>query len=287
MTTDSLRPITFRVTIDGSGYTSNTGDETGFIDPVKTVEYMAMTGKQSTITPTASDGDTVKVNGVSITFTTDGGLTVSGIVATINELTHAHHVVASVADTDKLLLVNEAMYEGNAISVTGEDSVLTALGFNPPSDIAAPTEPTSKATSLSKERGNIRWKLLVDNVSYNSTPRFIGAIVQEDATIDAAAEEFEFTVQFAVDGHVWTHDELNDGAVIEGIPALKRMVARTLVQTKSENRAYVDPTNDSNGGTGKTIARKLSVEYVTAAALEDDLVDAEALVTVETIPSVG
>lgn len=280
-TIDSYKPVFYRVSIDASTL-NNSAPADGFIDPTTVERYRRVdihTGTQSA--PTVADGDTIKISGVSITFTTAGGLDLTGIVDTINEMTTFHHAIAS-DNGGNLELTNEALYEGYGLTMFEvTPGVLAKLGFVNPTVATQPRpEVTDRAASLAKERGNVRWEILCKLLNYNASTYFMGAVVK-DGDIDTDPTTIEFTVGFHSLGHVYTNDELNNNAIIEGIPAVKRLVARALTFGATLVRDFIDPTPTTEGF---EIGSK--IEKVVVGALADNLGDAEDATTVTAIVDV-
>lgn len=279
MTIDSVRPILYRVTIDDSGL-GGSAPEDGFIDAVIPEDYAnayILTGTQTN--PTVNDDDTIKINEITVVFP-NGSTDLTGIIAKINELTDQHHVVASNS-SNKLQLTNENLYEGNVITVTGEVSVLTDLGYVDPVLSAIPGNfPSSLANGRAKARANARWRFVIEQLHRDTSPVFIQAVDQVGADVDTPPSEVQLTVAYDRSWQIYTYDEDNNNAIIEGEYAIRRAVARAL--TKSETRSLVvyDPTSNSG------IVRGNRDELVEIGALAADLATAEANITVETIINV-
>jgi hypothetical protein len=145
----------------------------------------------------------------------------------------------------------------------------------------ASAEPASLTTSLAKERGNIRYTKMLENISENSTPVDILNIVATGADVNTEATTFAFTVVYDRVNSVYTRNELSSNAIITGIAALKRQVARTFAQSIVKNTVVYDPTlvYPPDGG----VAFGQSVKIVTAEAPLTDLTTIEGNITVSQI----
>jgi hypothetical protein len=278
---DSNRPVFFNVAINGSSFSSNSAPNDGFIDPTTVQRYEQVIVQTGTSSPSATNGDTVTVNDVSITFTTAGGLSGSGIVATINAQSDEHHVVASLS-SGNLQLTNSATYENYGILLTGTPAVLAELGWTAP----VTTMPNSAgvdtlADSQAKSRANSRWNTLNKMIGFEATPIYVGGVVVTGGGIDSAPTAISFTVAYSDVSNLYTYDELNDNALMKGIPALTRMVARAMTTTRTENTAVINPGTDANWHF--TIGDQ--VEALVVGAIATDLSTAAAAITVTTIPT--
>ena len=277
---DSSRPLSFRVVIDDGGL-GGTAPADGFIDPTivgKHMDVITVTGTQAN--PTVSDGDSIQISGITISFLT-GALNLAGIIDTINALTEHHHAVATASGGSELVLTNEAMFEGNAMTVTGDDTVLTALGIDDAATVQPKALPTNLVTARAKARANIRWKMLTQQITRDSSPLHIGAVDKIGGDVDTAPSEISFAVTYANLGHVITHDELDSNeSVLEGIVAIRRMAARALLSSRKQNFDIVDPTITAAGS-----VIGMRIEEVEVGELTSSLATAEAAITVSVIPN--
>lgn len=281
MSIDSFRPSMLRVVIDATGL-GGVAPADGFIDPTTVYKYRQLQAQVGTvIAPTVSDGDTITIGGTSITFTTSVGLTLAGIILAINELTDVHHVIASNNGANKLKLTNEISYETFGMTVAGPVSVLTALGFVTPVVSYPYSQVASLVLSEAKARANERWNLLTKLLGSEVSPSHVGGIEAPGATIDAEATEISFTVTYQDFNAIYTYDELNNNALLKGIPAVKRWVARALITNRNIVIPVFDPTHVTVGTT--YFERGERVESLVVAALAADLATAEANITVDSI----
>lgn len=130
MPTASLIPTYYRVTWTGNSptdYNALTGNQAGGIDNTHPERYNRMiriTGTDSSVSVT--NGHSFKINQVTVTFTTAGGLNLAGVISTINLLTTEHHVYAVELPSNYVTLINASGWEGNSIEL-GAGSTGTAL----------------------------------------------------------------------------------------------------------------------------------------------------------------
>jgi len=276
---DSFRNPLIGVSIDLSSFTASAPAD-GAIDPTSVQKYMEIEVQTGTVTnPTVMNGDTITINEVSITFTTGGGLTLSGIIATINALTDDHHVIASNS-SNKLALTTEPLYETYGINMAGSVTVLNELGFNPP----VTTYPNSAGVdsltdATAKVRGNSRWQTLMKMLNFEATVANVGGVRLTGGGIDSQPTAISFTVGYYDFSQIYTYDELNNNALLKGVPALTRMIARALTTDRFEVRDVINPTVviAPDNTVGDQI---LTVEV---GALSDNLTDATSVITVTPI----
>jgi len=280
MTIDSSRPILFNITIDGSGFTGSAPAD-GFIDPIKAEKYAAIYTVTGTVSaPTVTAGDVIFVNGVSITFVS-GATALADIVTAINAFTDSHHAVASDVG-GYLVLTDENYFEGNSIVVTGLPAVLTEIGFVAPVVSAIPGAfPSTLANGEAKARGNERWKLVTEQLSRDTSPLYVAAIVETGNNVNTQPSAISFTASYTDVSFVYTYDETNNNAILNGIPAIIRCVARALMVDKFMNVVVYDPTHDTTGNPKGDV-----IEYLEIGALTTDLATAEAAVSVTVIANV-
>lgn len=272
---DSARPVFFRVAIDASGLES-AGDAVGFVDPTLTYKYEQIkTRLGDEAAPTVSDGDTIKINGIAVTFTTSVGLDLAGIIDAINALTPQHHVVAS--DDGALSLTNERLYEGVGITVTEvTPGVLAAIGFVTTTDSVGASVSTL-AFSRAKARANARWHQMLLALNTSASTYHVGSVVS-DGEVDADPTLLEFTVGYYLPNQVTAYDESNNNALLEGTQAIKRLVARALMFDASPIMIVFNPTLDGAGFKIGNLNERLHI-----ATLAADLATAEAAITVTPI----
>lgn len=280
MTADNNRPIIFRVEIEDTGL-NTTAPSDGFIDSTSVARYRSINTLTGTDEPGMSDGDTIRINGVHVTFTIAGGLDLAGVVDTIAALTTVHHVIPYIDGTN-LVLTNEPLFEGYGITVTEVTSgALARMGFAVFTTATVPgTNVSTLVLSRAKERANSRWERVITELSQTASPVAISNIEKNGGTVDDSPSRIELSVAF-VPGNVFTYDENNNNEIIWGVPAVKRMIARALMWSGRQIRVVFDPTLS---GDGFALGNKL--ETVTIGALADDLATAEGAITVSVVSNV-
>lgn len=238
---DSFRPVLMGVSINLSSYTASAPAD-GTIDPItiKSYEQIKVYTASSNYS-TVTTGDTIFINDCAVTFTTGAGLTLADVAATINTLTDEHHVIASVSGS-KLVMQNEPLYETYGIQVVGSTADLTDLGFvNPVITTPYSAGVDTLVDSTAKSRGNSRWNTMMKLLSFEGTVLNVGGVRMTGNTINAAPSALSFTVAYPDYGQIYTYDELNNNALMEGVQALIRKVARALAITYYDNLDIINP----------------------------------------------
>jgi len=102
-----------------------------------------------------------------------------------------------------------------------------------------------------KEQANMRYLLAVEEIEKMATPFFTGNwATTGDQTGNAVPTTFSFTVAFNQVDYVTTTataSEPDNGTVYTGALAVRRSVARALVDTLNSNRKVYDPTLQTIG----------------------------------------
>ena len=275
MQLDSSRPVIYSVSIDLSSVTGSSTPSDGTIDPTIVRRYMQLTTVTGTqAAPTVTAGDTITINGVSITFVT-GSTNLAGIITTINAQTDLHHVIASASST-YLQLTNSADYEIYGVQMGGTPSVVAALGFT----VQTPVYPNAAgvdtlANSRAKTRANDRWNQMLKIASTNATCK-VGGVAKTGGGISSAPSAIAFDLTFGNVGFVYAYDELNNNTLLKGLPAVKRLIARSLIVDHVTKAVVFDPT--SNGTPSFQIGDRH--ETITVGKLFANLAAAEAVITV-------
>lgn len=227
-----------------------------------------------------ANGDNIKINGVTITFVT-GALNQAGVLATINALTWKTNVTA-IACGNKIQLASAngqpfALLDG---SVAGS---LAKLGFTAGNYGGYPT---TYALSLAKERANMRWEQIVNNLGLLISPIFLNDVIKTgNFTGEAPVATMAWTVGYDRPSHLVYEDSSSPGSYLTGAAALKRLVAEALSVPLQGNQEIFDPTIQAYGD---ECARPnpLQIVNVTAAALDTVIANLEANLTVAVINNV-
>lgn len=143
------------------------------------------------------------------------------------------------------------------------------------------TAPTTYAQTTAKERANIRFDFLQQQIQLQANV-YIVDIETAGATATTPATSFVFTAQVERGDEVlYTLDEQNVGQVLTGEDALKRWVARSLTIARNTYGDIYDPTKTTTPGNSTPEARYgVRLEKFDVGALAADLTAAEALVTI-------
>ena len=103
--------------------------------------------------------------------------------------------------------------------------------------------PTTGAASLLIEQANMRWESLLRGVSFTIQPLFTPAFDSPNRTVDIPEDDLAFTLTYDRPEYLDTEDELNPPTRLTGADAVKRFIARALVQDEVRNRNIFDPDN--------------------------------------------
>lgn len=139
--------------------------------------------------------------------------------------------------------------------------------------------PSTLADSEKKERANMRWESILRQTSTTISPVFVQGIVATGSDEDTDATEFSFTLGYDREEYFKTEDEENLGTFLVDEAAIKRWVARALVQDELENRFFYNPTLIGSPAR----PQGPSIRELTAGKLTADLSTAESKITVTLI----
>lgn len=144
--------------------------------------------------------------------------------------------------------------------------------------------PTTLDQTTAKERANLRYKLLTQQLSLE-TNIYVSDIVAAGGSASAAPSSFVFTATVEHgDDSLFTRDEANNNAEMTGVDALKRYVARALITSRTTNSDIYDPTKTTAPGNQTMAARAgTRINQITVGKLAANLTAATALVTVAKI----
>lgn len=222
-----------------------------------------------------ADGDLLTVGNTNITL--HAASDISNAVIMLNSFTPLTNLVAYEGN-EKLVLVSKA---GEVWQMSG--TALPGMGFSPG---VYQGVPGTLEISMNKTLANGRWWMVNNNLSTNSTPRFVGNFDSDVSGYYGNSElaEFSFTVGYYHIDQVTTTDELT-GNVLVGSDAVARFVARGLAANYNYNAKVFDPTVDFSGSknyAGNLISRTNQVRIlnVTAAPISSNLIALEENITV-------
>lgn len=118
-----------------------------------------------------------------------------------------------------------------------------------------------------KARGYIRWKQMCYNISQGGIYYF-GEVEAEGADHIAQPTKMTFLVGYEQFDGMVIADELNDGAVLSGVEALKRRIALALADTFKVNDEYFNNTIMVNNNTLR-VTGAADYTITSASAIED------------------
>jgi hypothetical protein len=145
--------------------------------------------------------------------------------------------------------------------------------------------PSTLALARSKSRGNYRYKQMIWNLSENQSISNILDRVATGATADTPASTYAFTVVYDREKYVYTHNEVTDFGLLEGVDAVKRQIARTFANSYRINTEFPkDPLTTNNQGY-EWLDEELIVNSPLAGDYAARIAAAEAVITVTHIPN--
>ena len=203
-----------------------------------------------------TNGDTIIVNGTQITFTTAGGLTLPGIVSTINNSSAESGIKAYAYGGSNIQLASVYscpwVMSGSNISHMGHTAGMH-FGY-----------PATLTTSNNKNQANMRWQLVVNQLNSVSTPIFVGDYIPTgnfDGNADLST--LTFTVGYEHVDQLATVDEYDPGTTLVGAAAVKRFVARGLTASDTRNVRIYNPTLTARGNVAVAVNSTL-IQQLTA-----------------------
>lgn len=261
----SFKPVN-TITIDFSTL-GGVSPADGTIDPNTVEAYrtnVPITG--STTNPTVNDGDTIILNEYPITFIA-GNL--ASIVTQINNVTNLTKVIASV-HSNHLQLIKEPLSITRPPYMVGNQLVIDKLGFANPTKEAIPNLPANINIARAKARGNIRWKMLIEQLSFVNTIEDISNIIVTGGSITSDPTSLSFRIR-----HSNTfYDYDNNGNLTYNIAdTVARILTSDYHLRQTVWNAYTAPP-PKNGPVG------LVSEMIYASKLTDDYSVAKNAVTV-------
>ena len=134
------------------------------------------------------------------------------------------------------------------------------------------TKPTTKAQSLLVSRGELRYKLMLNNLQVRSNCRIINMVTTYAATAgDSPITDINFGIVFENDDFVPTTGTSADGStsLSSKITYIKDKIAEALYASHTEKMSVFNPTS----GTGQIADEEVSVGPVLLVS-QDEIVDA-------------
>lgn len=262
LTLQSVDPVDAPITL--ANKTGTPVEDLGFTASTFNLSSPIYGGSFTTLTNT----QTVILNGITITFTTAGGLDVAGACNTINVATKYTGVVATPFANRVQLnsLDGSPVYFG----APGSGTATANLGFT--INTAYSTAMTV-ADAVDLEKGFLRWKGIASTIETNLTPYVYGYWTLTGSTTDGAVlpttvgwtvgvENLENVYAITATGEPETV-----GTLLYGAAAIKRLVARALTCNWAENRNIY---NDEVVVRGSLALREnpIVVQRVVASAID-------------------
>lgn len=217
---------------------------------------------------TLTNTHAIVLNGVTITFTTAGGLDIAGACATINLATSLTGVVAT-AWTDKIqlnTLDGSPIYFGNPAAGTATANLGFAIS-------TAYGGAMNLLEAIAIEKAALRWKGIINTVETGLTAYLYGATVMTGSTTDGnqSPTTVAWTVGVENIDHVYALTEAGEpeavGTVLTGAAAIKRLVARALTLEWAENRNVFNNTLTVRGALALR-ENPVIVQRITATAID-------------------
>lgn len=134
--------------------------------------------------------------------------------------------------------------------------------------------PTSFELSKAKERGNMRWNCLIEVLEERIVPIILKPFEVVGADKDTEASSISLILAVDRPEYLNTEDEETPSSRLEGVDAIKRWVARSLLVTTKVNREIYNPEMVDSVVQGPLILEIIAESPVS------DLTAAEALITV-------
>lgn len=170
------------------------------------------------------------------------------------------------------------------ITIAGVSGAAPSDGFIDPQTVYAYTNatpsdhPSTYATSLAKSRANRRNKNLINSIQFYSGMHIISMTVGGTPSCDVAPTSLIVRVEIGDVNSISVADESNAGATLTGLPAMKRIIARPLVNSETIMLEVLDPTTNNAPGVNNATAyaragARFNIEtvgplYTTIAAAE-------------------
>lgn len=175
------------------------------------------------------------------------------------------------------------------VSITGLSELSAeSQGFIDPTKVeqymVSGDAPDTVAASKAKERANIRYEMMIGALGMMAN-LYVSNVVATGATADSPATTlaFRLTSEHGEECLV-TPDEANTGQFLVGEPAIKRVIARTLLASRTDFGDFYDPTMKAafiaDGSTVNAVRVGTRIESVQVTAAAVDLAEAESVISV-------
>ena len=218
------------------------------------------------------------MNNVTITFTPGN---IQSAASQINTYTSYTGVAAEVAGP---YLQLESSGYSQPISINSGNA-LANIGFA----AGVYTGPISNITlSQDKERANMRWFQVVNQLESTATPSFYGNVNRVGGTGNAALNTITWTVGYECYSALTIQalpSEPDYGATFTGTAAIQRLVARGMVNTWSSNRKLFAPCVSQAVGTA-WMSNPGRIQNITAQGIDANVQVISNNIVVTQIPGV-
>jgi len=203
---------------------------------------------------------TLSINNVTITFTAGN---IQSAVSQINNYTPSTGVAAEIAGP--YIQLESAGWTQPWVINGG--NAATNIGFTPG---VYTGYPSNIALSEEKERANMRWFQVVNQLESTATPNKYDNIVRVGNIANAALNSITWTVGYECYSQLYTAalpTEPDYGATFTGTAAIQRWVARGMTNTWSSNRKVFNPSVFQYSGQA-TFCNPAIIENVTAQGID-------------------
>lgn len=239
-----MATVEYNVVINASGLGAAVGDTNGadgFIDPrsVDQIRSNDMLVASSFTAPTLNS--VVYISNYPVTLSS--GTSLSSVITDINNSTRFHGVVASNS-SGVLALMSAPLFANKVISVSDgvDGSAGTAAKIFPSPQTIKHALPTTKNQSLAKERGNMRWKMILETLCKTASLQNIyecSLTTSAFDSYDSNPSVISFNVVYD-SSDFYLYD--NAGNQRTGDAAIKYAIADVLMTRKYFLKTVFDPT---------------------------------------------
>lgn len=154
-------------------------------------------------------------------------------------------------------------------------------------DLANPPASFTLAASQAKRRANLRYAFIIAQLGLMANI-YVEEFVATNADASTAPSAVTFNIEVERgDGSLATHDETNPPAVLLGVDALVRCIARGMMENQTLEIDVFDPTKTTTTGPyGSTPAVRFGTRIMplVVGPLATNLAAAQATITIISVP---
>jgi len=217
-----------------------------------------------------TNNQNIVVNGTTITFTTAGGLSLSGVCSTINSVTGVTDVVATPAAGNVQLnsASNSPIYILSGTATSG-------LGFTNGTAYAGAMTYTD---AVEDEQGFLRWKYVASGIESLVTPNYYAGVSYSNTTVQSTngvnpPAQFSWTLGVdhidALTTVTLTGEPEGAGVQLSGPACVKRLISRALTNSYTENCNVYNPNIAIAGSSVIAFnTSQMVTQSITAGALD-------------------